>query len=804
MKRMILLLTVVAVLIGGIAPTLRAEVTADQVRAALDNGIKHLKKKQNKRNGTWPDYGGFTGGVTSLCTLALLNAGVGPEDPDVRSALQWLRSQQFDKTYVVSLQTMVFCRAEPAKDLLLIQRNVDWLERNQIVDGPFRGAWSYPAPGIISRMGDNSNSQFAVLALGDAERAGARVDERTWRLAKSHWTAAQNTDGSWGYRKRLGDAETPGTGSMTCAGIASLIITNDATGRLDATVSGERIQGCRRAAGQDEAVEKGVRWLARNFSITRNPGQGDNLWVLYYLYGLERVGRMTAERFIGRHDWYREGADHLIHWYQDESDLPLAGDAIVPDYWVGARHAEQNDLIATSLALLFLSKGRWPVLLAKAKFGPDEDWNQHRHDAANLTRYVESKWKQDMTWQVVDLDLAGVDDLIQSPVIYMTGRRNPMPSDEAGRRRMAEKLRGFLDRGGFLLAEPTCDGREFDRGFRELMRLVFPEPEYQLRLLDAAHPIWHAEEMVKPDGLRPLLGIDFGCRTSVVYAPPDPPGHPRASLSCLWELSRPPRGTTYPKSVQAQIDAARALGINILAYATNRELRSKDDMPHVRVHDDRDPLAQRGQLAVASIRHPGGCNAAPRAVVRLLEEAEDKLHLRTAAEERLINLTDDELFDYHLVFMHGRTAFRLTDAERKRLAQYVERGGMVLADSICASKPFTDSFRREMAAIFPDRKLTRLVQADPLLTPAYGGYDLKLVTRNDPQASDAKGPLRANKQKVVPTLEGVKLGDRWGVIFSPYDISCALEKHNSLECQGYTQEDAARIALNVLLYSLQQ
>jgi hypothetical protein len=31
-----------------------------------------------------------------------------------------------------------------------------------------------------------------------------------------------------------------------------------------------------------------------------------------------------------------------------------------------------------------------------------------------------------------------------------------------------------------------------------------------------------------------------------------------------------------------------------------------------------------------------------------------------------------------------------------------------------------------------------------------------------------------------------------------------LEKHNSLECRGYTREDAARIGLNVVLYSLQQ
>jgi len=34
-------------------------------------------------------------------------------------------------------------------------------------------------------------------------------------------------------------------------------------------------------------------------------------------------------------------------------------------------------------------------------------------------------------------------------------------------------------------------------------------------------------------------------------------------------------------------------------------------------------------------------------------------------------------------------------------------------------------------------------------------------------------------------------------------LSCALEKHDSLECRGYTREDAARIGLNVLLYALQ-
>ncbi len=59
-------------------------------------------------------------------------------------------------------------------------------------------------------------------------------------------------------------------------------------------------------------------------------------------------------------------------------------------------------------------------------------------------------------------------------------------------------------------------------------------------------------------------------------------------------------------------------------------------------------------------------------------------------------------------------------------------------------------------------------------------------------------------RKGKPELEGIKFDDRWGVIFSAYDLSCALEKHDSLECQGYVREDAARIGLNVVLYSLQQ
>jgi hypothetical protein len=242
-----------------------------------------------------------------------------------------------------------------------------------------------------------------------------------------------------------------------------------------------------------------------------------------------------------------------------------------------------------------------------------------------------------------------------------------------------------------------------------------------------------------------------------------------------------------------------------LAFATNRELKTKEDFFHAKAGVGGADAIERGRISVAKLRHPGGCNTAPRALSNLMEAVGRELKVRTHVREELLDLTDDALFNYPMVFMHGRTAFRLTDIERQRLKSYVERGGVLLADSICASPAFTESFRREMETIFPDRKLERVPVGDPMLTAAYGGFDLSTVSRRDPAAPDASGgPLEASVRKVPPDLEGVKIHDRWGVIFSPYDLSCALEKRDSLECRGYLREDAARIGLNIVLYAIQR
>ena len=88
-----------------------------------------------------------------------------------------------------------------------------------------------------------------------------------------------------------------------------------------------------------------------------------------------------------------------------------------------------------------------------------------------------------------------------------------------------------------------------------------------------------------------------------------------------------------------------------------------------------------------------------------------------------------------------------------------------------------------------------------MFTRDFGGYDLSKVSRREPQSRRRRRPAASASSQGAPELEGLKIGDRYAVIFSPFDLSCALEKHDSLECDGYTRDDAERIGINLLLYA---
>jgi hypothetical protein len=758
-------------------------VTTRQIEQAIDRARDWLVRQQ-KGDGSWecsmrPNETRV--GATSLVTLALLNAGVPPENPAVAKALQWLRSQTPDETYSVSLQTMVLAIVTPDADRLQLARNVKWLEDGQIRVGATAGSWSYHHN---RGNGDNSNSQYAMLALHEASEAGVRVTPAVWELAQKYWISCQVGDGSWGYT--LGNLG--GSGSMTCAGITSLWITSQHLMAADARAAGESVTCC--GGGRSpQQLERGLAWLGSRFTVVENPGTRGQTWLYYYLYGLERVGRFTARRYIGNSDWYLEGAKMFVA-SQDQLDGTFKG-------------SHEDKVVATSFALLFLAKGRRPVIVAKSRHTPDPDWNRHGHEVAHLVRHVEKRWKRDypagLSWHVVDTPTAGLDDLLQAPVLWLSGSQGLDLGPGAG-----QKLRAYLDDGGFIFAEACCPQSDrFDADLRRLMEEAFPEPEFRFQLLPPEHPAWNAEEIVPANLQRPLLGIDYGCRTSVIYAPPTDnlPTGAMPSLGCLWELGGSSKDLLQD-NILREVDAALAIGTNVLAYATNRQLKSKDELfvlPEKPVDPAADPAA-RGRLAIGKLRHAGMCNAAPAALANVLRAAARELGATIDDAPRLIDPTDEAIFGYHMLFMHGRSGFAFEEAGRKNVATFLDRGGLLIADSICGSGEFSDAFRAEIDAILPASTLEEIPADDPLFTAAYGGFDIRRVTLRQPLAGN--GRLDAREQVITPKLEGIRMGDRWAVIFSPYDLSCALEKQNSLQCTGYTSEDAQRIALNLLLYSL--
>ena len=806
-------------------------LSAEAVRGAVDGAIAFLRQKQ-RPNGEWDEYPGYKPGTTALCALSLLSAGLDKDDPTVAKALEFLRGfspKEQNQTYPISLQTMVFCLADPETDRARIEANVAWLVERQLkTSNEYDGGWSYVGIDQASERADNSNSQFAVLALYEAEQIGVAVDEAVWKRAENYWLRMQNDDGSWGYRASTlnpeGFPSGYGTGSMTCAGIAALAMTSGVREAARARVEGDDFLCCQDF--EDEIavrISSGLNWMGKHFSAKTNPGRaaGADTYFFYYLYGLERIGRLTANRFVGRSDWYREGADAL-----------LRRKGALSQFWNAQKDLAGNNAVSTAFALLFLSKGRWPVLVSKLKYGDGEDWNAHPNDLARLTRRVEREWKTNLIWQTIDAKRATLDDLLQTPILSMSGTETPLPEDAEEKRRLIELLRGYLEQGGFIFAEAIDGDVSFESGFRELIAEIAAKDGGELRLLEPDHPIWTAEKIVAPERARPIWGLDFGCRTSVVFVPahrPTPSANgeapsvfdDRPSLSCLWEAAKPferSRGnaqngengqgaqsgqggtTAISANAAAEIEAAFAVGLNICAYATNREMKFKEEIPADVAAELEKTKDVRNSLFAAILECGAGSSCAPRAIPNLMKAVRGNLGVPAQLYVPRASAKRDDIFDYPTLFMHGRNDFSFEKEERERLRLYFERGGFLFANAVCASKKFEEAFLKEVAAILPNAELVDVPADDPIFTGRYGGFKIEKLQYRTRKVENGR-KTSATVVEGPPRLKGVALDGRWVLLYSPDDVACALENVAAANCDGLTQKSAFRLATNVLFYA---
>jgi hypothetical protein len=775
--------TVVPVRSARAQPDVSAARVKDSIRAAQQFLIGVQNPEGSYGFGGGP-AGGHTSGATSLAMLALLTSGVPVDEPAVVRGLKFLRRvpdpQSAYATYQLSLMLMTFAAARQwDTDRIRMTGIASQLEEFQVKDGQDSGMWNY-GRGVASE--DNSNTQFAILGLREAAISGIRVSRKTWELTLDHFLKTQNDDGGWGYQNNLHS-----TGSMTCAGISSLVICEQMLGSLDNDTNPDGSPNCCNHNGRTSAaLAHALQWLSRYFAVGVNPGEQGGRWVLYYLYGVERAGRLSGQRFFGNHDWYREGASYLV-----ERQLRRDGS------WSTSSGVEADPLVASSFALLFLSKGLAPVLINKLNYGPQQvaapNWNLHPSDARNLTEYVSGlpKWPKLLTYQEVDLEKViahgSVRDLLQAPILYISGLDEPKFTEA-----QVQLLRAYIEQGGFIFAVDNCNGTGFEEGIKTLVSRIYPG-EAQLKRLPPEHPIYRSEFPLDPEGTE-LLGVDFGCRTSFVYSPRD--------HSCLWDkwsLQPVPKRTP---AFSLLVLHSMKVGANVVAYATGREPYDKLDAPQEDVAAAPSPI-ERGLLQVAKLRHTGDWDAAPRALHNVLLALNKMSGVAASPHQKNLVPSDPNLRRYPLAYLHGRASFEFGPQELKNLRNYLKNGAVLFGDSCCGSPQFDKSFRDMVRQLFPDKKLERIPITHELFSQAIG-FDIRRVKRRIPESGDPNDPLDSTFKEGEPLLEGIEINGRYCVIYSKYDLSCALERQASVACAGYEHHDAVRIAVNVIRYALLQ
>jgi hypothetical protein len=678
-------------------------------------------------------------GYTALSVMSVINAGTPSDDAVVSSSIDYIIknaemiNEGYGGPYEAGLVNILLGMLKDQKYKRVAEKMVRKLERCQMRDG----GW-----------GDNSRTQFALLGLKAAEDLGVEVPQAMFTNARKYVEGGQNRDGSWGYQPSnavFHGAVSAGYGSMTAAGIGSMFIIHEHNMK-NATVCG--------AAMDDPFVRRGLDWLAAHFSVLQNPlQQGAHHY--YYLYALERIGVMAGQKFIGGHDWYREGADYLVGAQRD----------------TGIWDAEPP--VSTEFALLFLGKGRAPVVMQKLNYG--EDWNPDPYDATALVEQASRDLATPMTTQVVDLS-ATAEDFAAAPILYLQGRRRFEFSPKT-----RESIRQFVDQGGFIFATSCCGGfAGFDQSFRKEMKEIFPDGAFDK--LPETHEIYSVRHKIAHPDAFPIEGLNTGCRTSIFYSPHD--------ICCAWGGCK----GCLDKNALTGPDA-KNLGVNLIAYAIGfNALKNKLDDISIAKGVKKDVKVDRGALIIGQLFHNGEWNPDPASIPNLAKTLKEHAGIRAEVGKRQVNLGTDELGDFPILYLTGHRAFQFPPSSVDALRTYLDRGGFLMCDACCGRPEFDAAFRRLCADLYPDRPLKLIPTEHTVLSEPY-----KLDHIQYKPAVKRLFPTLEDK----PYLEGISGADgRLQILYSKYNFGCELQGHACASCLGIAGQDAYRVAVNAVMYAL--
>lgn len=195
-------------------------------------------------------------------------------------------------------------------------------------------------------------------------------------------------------------------------------------------------------------------------------------------------------------------------------------------------------------------------------------------------------------------------------------------------------------------------------------------------------------------------------------------------------------------------------------------------------------------VGIARLQYDGGGDwyANPSSLPNLLTALREQAGIPMAAREVNVTPLDPSLSDHPYLYMTGHGNVSFSAAERAALRRYLEGGGFLHADD---NYGLDESFRREIAAIFPDAELTEIPADHPVFHIYYDFPDgLPKIHEHDGAAPQALGVFHGGRLVVFYSYES-DLGDGW-------------EDEGVHDDAPELREQAIRMGVNLFLYVLGQ
>ncbi|MBI5723309.1 MAG: DUF4159 domain-containing protein [Planctomycetes bacterium] len=726
--------------------------TDDQIVQAIKAGMKFIygKIKEDGSLSSTPTGQQYPCMVESLALLAGLSAGDSSDSTFIRLLFKAASSSPTTSTAGRSARLMAMCRLG-SDGMASVRSDAEWLCKQQQPSGGWNYGPGQPKTAERSGQTDSMNTHWAVWALGQASANSITLprEKDVWTKAREFWNISpSNPDGGWGYDPPKDPSKPSGIrikgssyGTMTVGGLASLLVLNE---RWSAGLDG--------VGGTEPPDRKMIvaayKWLQDHFAVDHIPqyAWGDDSFEHYlYLFGLARLAGQMGLRSMDKKDVLGEIAGFLLPQQRKNGSWPAEPDA----------KESEDDLLYTCLVVLCLTETRRPVLISKLV--PPDCWPGEGTDVAAATRLVCQKLSAQFGWQLLsDESMSGL-----APILFIKrGETLQLAAQPIG------KIKRLLDFGGTVLIQAAnrAAAQNIAKDLKQQLA------QYEIRELDKDHPVFGVQFSSPASAELAGFTLDDAIRSRVFIV--------GADLGAGWRAEPPKYGEFLA---------------NLLLYTTDMVVPAgRWNAPPLRL------LTAPGKtIKVGRVKHAAEWYSCPRALDRLSDVLISSL--RTGVQQvNSLDLSQDPPADVPLLWITGSGDPQLSPQAQANLKKYLTGGGTVFLDSTVGRPEFFRAASEMLGNLFGKDSLKPLAADCPLLTGDFGGgigADLREVEYSRAMQKE-KPDLK------TPEIYGVEINGRIAVILSPHGVTCPLEGLAAFGCKGLSQNDARRLAANVLLYAL--